>query len=86
MNKASHNLLVYSREGCHLCEIMLNDLKKWQKKYNFDISVIDIDADIDTQKKYAARVPVLVSGDIELCEYHLAENTLISHFQALNSC
>ena len=70
MNRDELVFIVYSRIGCHLCEIMLTELSLWQQEYKFRIESVDIDSDREIQKKYAARIPLLVAEDVEICEYH----------------
>ena len=57
---------------------MLKALRALQKKYVFDVEVIDVDADEALVAKYDELVPVLVAnnGDAEsaqLCHYFLDE-------------
>ena len=81
MSKVELDFFVYSRNGCHLCEVMIEKLEDWNKQYNFNLNIVDIDKDEILQKKYAARVPVLVAGNVEICEYFLDENALSRLFQ-----
>ncbi len=76
MSGVGPDLFVYSRDKCHLCEIMINKLAEWNKKYSFSLKIIDIDKDAALQKKYAARVPLLATADAEICEYFLDEQAL----------
>ncbi len=72
-------LSIYSRPECHLCEEMLIALKKWQSRYEFQINIIDIGQNSSLTSRFAARIPLLAAGDIEICEYHIDEIAL-SHF------
>ena len=76
---------IYTRRDCHLCEEMLFGLKKWQEQYSFDIELVDIDRDQDLTRQFAARIPVLVVGDTELCQYFLDEPALKAYFETDNS-
>lgn len=80
MNDNKLLLTIYTRAECHLCEEMLFALKKWQSRYSFDIDIIDIGNDLELTRRFAARIPVLISGDIEICQYFLDENSLIDFF------
>ena len=55
---------------------MIQGLAEWHKKYDFRLTIIDIDQDPALQKKYAARVPLLATADAEICEYFLDEQAL----------
>ena len=64
-------LVVYAREGCHLCEDMISALRQRQARQCFSFQVIDVDTDQALRSRYGERVPVLVAGDMEICHYHL---------------
>lgn len=81
MSKGNLILSIYSRPECHLCEEMFEALKPWQKRYGFVINIVDIDSDIELTKRFAARIPVLLSSDVEICQYYLDEAALKQFFQ-----
>lgn len=66
-------LVVYGREGCHLCEEMIASLRLLQKKSRFELDIINIDGDKRLTQLYSERVPVLfaVNENRELCHYFL---------------
>ncbi|MXS79356.1 Glutaredoxin-like domain [Nitrosomonas eutropha] len=66
-------LIVYGREGCHLCEDMIASLGDLQKEFRFEFVVINIDKDENLTRLYNKRVPVLfaVKEKKELCHYFL---------------
>ena len=64
-------LTVLSREYCHLCEDLITALKRFQGRYDFDIEVVDVDADPRLEEKWGDKVPVLLDGERELCHYYL---------------
>lgn len=80
MNDDKLLLTIYARAECHLCEDMFSELKKWQGRYSFNIEIIDIDDDLELTRRFAARIPVLISGSTEICQYFLDENSLIDFF------
>ena len=69
----SPQLTIYIRTGCHLCEDMLQELQQRQASMNFMLDVIDIDGQPDLEPQYGTKVPVLVSGNQEICHYFLDE-------------
>jgi len=75
MNSATKpkRMIVYGREGCHLCEEMTAALRSLQKKIQFEFEVINIDNDKNLIQLYGERVPVLfaVEEQKELCHYFL---------------
>ena len=70
----SHELIVYHREGCHLCEQMVASLFQFQKELGYTIKQIDIDTDSKLREKYDVDVPVVsYQGDVIL--YHFFDET-----------
>lgn len=63
-------LKVYSRTGCHLCEVMIEELLPLIRG-RAEVEVLDIDTRPEWREKYDIRVPVLICDDRELCEYKL---------------
>ncbi len=61
---------VYSREGCHLCEILIEDLLNLTRG-RADVRVHDVDSRPDWRQNYDIRVPV-----VELDGAVLSENSL----------
>jgi len=67
------DLVVYSRDGCHLCEQMILALKHHQERVSFSFQVIDIDSCAELITQFNDKVPVLMSlpDRHEICHYHL---------------
>lgn len=60
--------VVYVREGCHLCDDFLQELAV-ELGGDFDeVSVIDVDDDVDLAVRYGLRVPVLEYRGVLVCE------------------
>jgi len=74
-------LTLYYREGCHLCETMLQALQGLQHDMGFEISLVDIDCDPELRQRYDEWVPVLCLAGLEICHYQLDIDALK---QALN--
>ena len=64
-------LIVYAREGCHLCEDMIEALRSLQGFIHFEVAVVDVDADPELERHHGEKVPVLMFGEHELCHYRL---------------
>ena len=69
-------LTLYYREGCHLCETMLQALGGLQSHLGFELQLVDIDRDPQLVQRYDEWVPVLCYGEQEICHYHLDETAL----------
>jgi hypothetical protein len=63
-------LRVFSRQGCHLCEIMLEELIPLVRGRAV-VQVVDVDTDAALREEYGIRVPVLTCDGRLLCEHRL---------------
>ncbi|MEY3250396.1 MAG: hypothetical protein RLZZ27_504 [Actinomycetota bacterium] len=56
---------VYSRSGCHLCEIAIDRIKSTMDELKFELDIKLIDNDIKLQEEYGEQVPViLIEGNV----------------------
>lgn len=56
-------VLVYSRQGCHLCEVALETVARVCADVGTTYDVVDVDTDPALQEQYGEQVPVtLVDG------------------------
>lgn len=60
----------YSRAGCHLCEVMLEELLPLVRG-RADIEMCDVDSRPDWCEKYDTRVPVIENAGQLISEYPL---------------
>jgi len=55
---------VYSRHGCHLCEVAIATLEGLREELIFTIDVIYIDGDLELERLYGNEVPVIhINGE-----------------------
>jgi hypothetical protein len=64
-------LQVMVRQGCHLCEELMELLASHPRAAEFLVASLDVDSRADWQAKYGLRVPVVLAGEAEICEYFL---------------
>ncbi|CAB5045670.1 unannotated protein [freshwater metagenome] len=50
---------VFSRHGCHLCDVAMDQLESMRNELNFEIEKIFIDGDSELEKLYGEQVPVI---------------------------
>lgn len=65
-------LTVYSRQGCGLCEQMLEALDDFKVELGYTYIVYDIDGDQSLFDQYNTLVPLVLLGNQELMRYHFA--------------
>jgi len=68
---AFRRLSLYHRPGCHLCDEMLEAVEMLCHGRNVVVEVVDIDRDAGLSAKYGRDIPVLTTGDTELCRHRL---------------
>lgn len=61
---------VYSRRGCHLCEVLIEELLPLVDG-RATVSVHDVDTRPEWADEYGDRVPVVELGGRMLCQYRL---------------
>mgnify|MGYP005835324361 CR=1 FL=1 len=59
-------LTLYTRQGCHLCERVKEDLASLQAQYPHQLTEIDIEEHPDLNRLYALEIPVLQIGPYTL--------------------
>ncbi len=73
---------VYSRTGCHLCEIAIELINSVKGSDNFSLEIKLIDNDSELQKEYGEQVPVILI-DEKVHDYWRVD--LIRFTKAINS-
>ncbi len=73
-----HKVVLYTKDGCHLCERVLTELLKLRDEQSFEISIKDITTDSQLFERYKNIIPVVeVDGKIRLAGAALSNpNTL----------
>lgn len=66
-----HDVLVYSRKGCHLCDVVKETLMQVQDKADFQWREVDIDTDPELQRQYNDEVPVVFVDGRKAFKYHM---------------
>lgn len=61
---------VYSRPGCHLCEVLIEELVPLLGG-RFDLEVRNIDSNDAWRDEYDIRIPVVEYEGQVICEYEL---------------
>jgi glutaredoxin len=60
-------VVVYSKDGCHLCERVISELEKLRAVVSFDLVTQDITEDTDLFGRYKNIIPVVViDGRVKL--------------------
>jgi hypothetical protein len=73
---------VYSRRGCHLCDVLLEELMSLVRG-RFDVEVRDIDSRSDWKERFNVRIPVVEFEGKVVCQYRLdqpAINAILARY------
>jgi len=66
-----HEVVVYSRNGCHLCDIVKETLTRVQGEADFQWREVDIDADPQLRETYNDEVPVVFIDGRKAFKYRM---------------
>ena len=59
-------VVVYTKEGCHLCERVIAQLEKMNSTHTSEIAIQDITSDLDLFERYKDVIPVVsVDGEVK---------------------
>ncbi len=68
---------VYSRQGCHLCEVLIEELMELTAG-RAEVVVHDVDTRDDWRSAYGACVPVIEFRGARLCEFVLDRDAVLT--------
>ena len=69
-SRETSKIRVYSRPGCHLCELLIDELLPLIRG-RLDLEVLNIDTRPEWTEKYGIRIPVVEYAGQTLCQFHL---------------
>jgi len=72
-----HHVLVYSRKGCHLCDVVKATLTQLGGHADFEWREVDIDADPALRAEYNDQVPVVFVDGRKAFKYHMSARELL---------
>lgn len=74
---ARGEVVLYSRKGCHLCEIVKESLVKLEKHGSFTLREIDVDSDTEIRRLYTDEVPVVFINGRKAFKYRMNEQEFL---------
>lgn len=66
-----HEVVVYSRKGCHLCDVVKDTLARVSGQAKFQWRDVDIDLDPELRRKYNEEVPVVFIDGRKAFKYRM---------------
>lgn len=70
-------VIVYSRKGCHLCEIVKEKLAKLERRGGFRWREIDVETDELLRRQFTDEVPVVFIDGRKAFKYRLDEQEFL---------
>ena len=77
-----HEVVVYSRKGCHLCDIVKETLAKLQRRGGFTWREVDVDTDDALRRQFSDEVPVIFIDGKKAFKYHMDECDFLHRLEA----
>ncbi len=73
----ARSVVVYSRKGCHLCEVVKESLSKLSRHGTFTWSEVDVDTDVELRRQFNDEVPVVFINGRKAFKYHMDEREFL---------
>lgn len=72
-------LTFFTRDGCHLCDVALEELERIREKHPFSLEIVDLDREAPPEKRalYDGEVPVIELDGRKIMKYHVDEPRLV---------
>jgi len=78
----THQVIVYSRKGCHLCEIVKETLSKLERRGSFTWREVDVDSDERLRRQFTDEVPVVFIDGKKAFKYRMPESDFLRRLEA----
>jgi len=81
-------LTIYSRPGCHLCEVMKAAVDRVLPVVGMAVAVeeIDISTDPELEARYGVEIPVLVLDGRKVAKYRVSDDELTRMLRGRSTC
>ncbi len=73
----SRQVVVYSRKGCHLCEVVKESLTKLSRRGGFTWQEVDVDGDSELHRQFNDEVPVVFIDGRKAFKYRMDEREFL---------
>jgi len=73
----TRSVIVYSRKGCHLCEVVKESLAKLSRRGGFICQEVDVDTDLELRRQFNDEVPVVFIDGRKAFKYHMNEQEFL---------
>jgi glutaredoxin len=70
-------VVLYSRRGCHLCDIVKESLEKLHRRGGFTWRSVDVDSDEQLRRQFTDEVPVVFINGKKAFKYRMDEREFL---------
>jgi len=74
---ALRHVIIYSRKGCHLCEIVKETVAKLHRRGGFTWKEVDVDSDEQLRRQFTDEVPVVFIDGRKAFKYRINEREFL---------
>lgn len=78
---SARQVVLYSRRGCHLCEIVKESLHKLERRGGFTWQEVDVDSDDQLRRRFTDEVPVVFIDGRKAFKYRMDEKDFLRRLQ-----
>ena len=70
-------VVLYSRKGCHLCDVAKETLTKLHRRGGFTLQEMDVDSDEQLRRQFTDEVPVVFIDGRKAFKYRMDEHEFL---------
>lgn len=75
-------VILYTKAGCHLCDIAKGKLDRARREQDFDFDEVDIARDPELLERYGLRIPIVTIDGVEAFEHRVVVEDLLRALRA----
>jgi glutaredoxin len=75
---------LYGKPGCHLCDEARAVVQRVRREHPFELHEVDISLDVQLNREYGERIPVLALDGEELFDFFVEEAVLVARLDRVD--
>jgi glutaredoxin len=76
------DVILYTRNGCHLCDVVKESLERLVHRAAFTWRAVDIDSDDELRRKFNEEIPVVFINGRKAFKYEMDEDEFLKKLAA----
>ncbi len=78
------DVVLYTRKGCHLCEEAKQEIERLRAAAEFQLEILDVDADPELQARFSNEVPVVFIDGRKAFKYRVEPKQFLRRLKQRN--